>query len=317
MFPSSDSNPFPHFPHHLYFSSSSLGQTNNNFISQTLFHHQQVYQSQILKQTFDDGKQENGVPINLFDGTTSSNTKAEFVSENMNVYGDNYQYAPLDIIPARCQPPGKKDRHSKIVTAQGPRDRRVRLSIDIAKKFFGLQDMLGFDKASKTLDWLLTKSKIAIEEVAQSKMKNTHIESDPEMMTNDVSGKGKRSAKEYNRVKARERARERTRRKKMCILADHNNLYDHTLISPSTSNSNQSLPLSKMGDCKISEVDLDTNCHVHSNLFPQVSSCKELHQIKKNNFNSSSSMYDGPSNNSCPQDHFFPCTSTSNWESNT
>ncbi|XP_071692677.1 uncharacterized protein [Rutidosis leptorrhynchoides] len=66
----------------------------------------------------------------------------------------------------------KKDRHSKILTAQGPRDRRVRLSIDISKKLFGLQDLLGFDKASKTLDWLFTKSKTAIKELVQE-MKHT------------------------------------------------------------------------------------------------------------------------------------------------
>nr|AXM04994.1 cycloidea-like protein [Scorzonera sinensis] len=63
----------------------------------------------------------------------------------------------------------KKDRHSKIFTAQGPRDRRVRLSIDISRKFFGLQDLLGFDKASKTLDWLFTKSKTAIKELLEEK----------------------------------------------------------------------------------------------------------------------------------------------------
>ncbi|KAL8232205.1 hypothetical protein R6Q57_001983 [Mikania cordata] len=56
----------------------------------------------------------------------------------------------------------KRDRHSKINTARGPRDRRMRLSLDVAKKLFGLQDLLGFDKASKTVDWLLTKSRSAI-----------------------------------------------------------------------------------------------------------------------------------------------------------
>ncbi|KAJ0457564.1 putative transcription factor TCP family [Helianthus annuus] len=61
----------------------------------------------------------------------------------------------------------KKDGHSKIHTAQGPRDRRVRMSIDVARKFFYLQDLLGFDKASKTLDWLFTKSKIAIKELVE------------------------------------------------------------------------------------------------------------------------------------------------------
>ncbi|KAK7364728.1 hypothetical protein VNO80_13469 [Phaseolus coccineus] len=65
--------------------------------------------------------------------------------------------------------PAKKDRHSKIYTSQGLRDRRVRLSIEIARKFFDLQDMLGFDKASNTLEWLFNKSKRAIKELARSK----------------------------------------------------------------------------------------------------------------------------------------------------
>ena len=67
----------------------------------------------------------------------------------------------------------KKDRHSKIDTAQGLRDRRVRLSIGVARQFFDLQDMLGFDKASKTLDWLLKKSRRAIKELVQEKKVNT------------------------------------------------------------------------------------------------------------------------------------------------
>lgn len=58
--------------------------------------------------------------------------------------------------------PSNRDRHSKINTARGLRDSRIRLSIDVAKRFFGLQDLLGFDKASKTVDWLLTESKTAI-----------------------------------------------------------------------------------------------------------------------------------------------------------
>ncbi|CAA2980441.1 Hypothetical predicted protein [Olea europaea subsp. europaea] len=61
----------------------------------------------------------------------------------------------------------KRDRHSKINTAHGPRDRRMRLSLDVARKFFGLQDMLGYDKASKTVDWLLKNSRSAIRELIQ------------------------------------------------------------------------------------------------------------------------------------------------------
>ncbi|XP_070047969.1 transcription factor CYCLOIDEA-like [Nicotiana tomentosiformis] len=64
----------------------------------------------------------------------------------------------------------KKDRHSKINTAKGPRDRRIRLSIDIARNFFNLQDMLRFEKASKTLEWLLIKSKSDIKELSKSRI---------------------------------------------------------------------------------------------------------------------------------------------------
>ncbi|CAH1422339.1 unnamed protein product [Lactuca virosa] len=67
----------------------------------------------------------------------------------------------------------KKDRHSKINTAQGPRDRRMRLSLDVAKRFFRLQDMLGFDKASNTVDWLLMKSKPAIQDLLPQQLDRT------------------------------------------------------------------------------------------------------------------------------------------------
>ncbi|XP_040997735.1 transcription factor TCP12-like [Juglans microcarpa x Juglans regia] len=61
----------------------------------------------------------------------------------------------------------KRDRHSKINTARGPRDRRMRLSLEVARKFFGLQDMLGFDKASKTVEWLLLQAKPEIKKLAR------------------------------------------------------------------------------------------------------------------------------------------------------
>ncbi|CAA7053076.1 unnamed protein product [Microthlaspi erraticum] len=64
--------------------------------------------------------------------------------------------------------PSRTDRHSKIKTAKGTRDRRMRLSLDVAKELFGLQDMLGFDKASKTVEWLLTQAKPEITKIAKS-----------------------------------------------------------------------------------------------------------------------------------------------------
>ncbi|KAL1291829.1 hypothetical protein HN51_060331 [Arachis hypogaea] len=83
--------------------------------------------------------------------------------------GGAHHHFGISSLLAKKPAAAKKDRHSKIYTAQGLRDRRVRLSIEIARKFFDLQDMLGFDKASNTLDWLFTKSKKAIKELARSK----------------------------------------------------------------------------------------------------------------------------------------------------
>nr|ACC54348.1 CYCLOIDEA-like 3 [Gerbera hybrid cultivar] len=134
----------------------------------------------------------------------------------------------------------KKDGHSKIYTAQGPRDRRVRLSIEIAQKFFVLQDLLGFDKASKTLDWLFTKSKTAIRElveemkhcssssvtdqcevVFQETMKEGSDEEDKGQQKKSapmcLDGKKKKTTRKYksgvSRAEASARARERTKEK--------------------------------------------------------------------------------------------------------
>ncbi|KAL8118535.1 transcription factor DICHOTOMA-like [Apium graveolens] len=135
-----------------------------------------------------------------------------------------------------------KHRHRKIVTAQGSRDRRVRLSIQIARRFFDLQDNLGYDKASQTISWLLDKSKSAIEEIAKIKQSRCTIattELEKDIEAGEIGGSLKRNssvsssstssgAKEIEvsmqqqhsiylakqlRAKARERARERTKAK--------------------------------------------------------------------------------------------------------
>ncbi|KAF5763713.1 putative transcription factor TCP family [Helianthus annuus] len=152
----------------------------------------------------------------------------------------------------------KKNRHSKIFTARGPRDRRVRLSISISKKFFGLQDLLGFDKASKTLDWLFTKSKAAIKDLVEE-MKHTsssalsdkceEVFMEKKPVGKCVNGNKKKktthkqksrfhvniAARNHKRAEARSRARARTseklRIKKLNndiknVLDDHNYCYD-------------------------------------------------------------------------------------------
>ncbi|KDP36275.1 hypothetical protein JCGZ_09840 [Jatropha curcas] len=62
---------------------------------------------------------------------------------------------------------GRKDRHSKVCTAKGPRDRRVRLSANTAIQFYDVQDRLGYDRPSKAVDWLIKKAKAAIDELAE------------------------------------------------------------------------------------------------------------------------------------------------------
>ncbi|CAH9067581.1 unnamed protein product [Cuscuta europaea] len=119
----------------------------------------------------------------------------------------------------------KKDRHTKIMTAQGQRDRRVRLSITIAQKFFHLQDTLGLDKPSKTLNWLLAKSKQAIEELTHATAESSPSSAVKDGVSTETSktrgracsikvgvNKSNDVAKE-SRAKARARARERTIKK--------------------------------------------------------------------------------------------------------
>ncbi|GMJ11417.1 TCP family transcription factor 4, maternal effect embryo arrest 35 [Hibiscus trionum] len=62
---------------------------------------------------------------------------------------------------------GRKDRHSKVCTAKGPRDRRVRLSAHTAIQFYDVQDRLGYDRPSKAVDWLIKKAKSAIDKLAE------------------------------------------------------------------------------------------------------------------------------------------------------
>ncbi|KAG6405578.1 hypothetical protein SASPL_133169 [Salvia splendens] len=131
-----------------------------------------------------------------------------------------------DQIPtaAAAPPPrrraGKKDRHSKICTAQGIRDRRMRLSLQAARKFFDLQDMLGYDKASKTIEWLFAQSSEAIKELAHVKSESFLSECEDLSGIEEISSsavipfpdKASSSAKAL-REKARARARRRTQEK--------------------------------------------------------------------------------------------------------
>ncbi|KAL6143609.1 hypothetical protein ACLB2K_054304 [Fragaria x ananassa] len=60
---------------------------------------------------------------------------------------------------------GGKDRHSKVCTVRGLRDRRVRLSVPTAIQLYDLQDRLGLNQPSKVVDWLLDAAKDDIDQL--------------------------------------------------------------------------------------------------------------------------------------------------------
>lgn len=87
---------------------------------------------------------------------------------------------------------GRKDRHSKVCTAKGPRDRRVRLSAHTAIQFYDVQDRLGYDRPSKAVDWLIKKAKAAIDELDELPPWN------PETVANTAANTKTRAAAQQN-----------------------------------------------------------------------------------------------------------------------
>ncbi|MCO5553818.1 hypothetical protein L7F22_007344 [Adiantum nelumboides] len=66
-----------------------------------------------------------------------------------------------------------KDRHSKVKTSKGMRDRRVRLSVSTALQFYDIQDRLGFQQPSHVFEWLMQKAKYGIDELPPSSIQNS------------------------------------------------------------------------------------------------------------------------------------------------
>lgn len=65
---------------------------------------------------------------------------------------------------------GGKDRHSKVTTVKGLRDRRVRLSVQTAIQLYDLQDKLGFNQPSKVVDWLINAAQHEIDKLPPLQM---------------------------------------------------------------------------------------------------------------------------------------------------
>nr|AXM04974.1 cycloidea-like protein [Adenocaulon himalaicum] len=234
------SNPFPQLP-----SSFHVFPPQNSFFElekDGVFFNHHKHNNQFVSGDCFLHAYNNLAPPPITDNITPC--KQDFVREQQYCDDNSHLLESVIYSPKKKMTTSKKDGHSKIYTAQGPRDRRVRLSIEIAKKFFVLQDLLGFDKASKTLDWLFSKSKTAIKElveemkhcssssvtdqcevVFQETMKDGSDEEDKVQKKKSVlmcvKGKRKKTTRKYksgvhvnqSRAEARARARERTKEK--------------------------------------------------------------------------------------------------------
>ncbi|XP_058081336.1 transcription factor TCP5-like [Magnolia sinica] len=84
---------------------------------------------------------------------------------------------------------GGKDRHSKVCTIRGLRDRRVRLSVPTAIQLYDLQDRLGLNQPSKVVDWLLSAAQEDIDKLPPLQMLPEHFIQYPQpvMVSHEVN----------------------------------------------------------------------------------------------------------------------------------
>ncbi|XP_020574888.1 transcription factor TCP2-like [Phalaenopsis equestris] len=147
---------------------------------------------------------------------------------------------------------GGKDRHSKVFTSKGLRDRRVRLSVSTAIEFYDLQDRLGFDQPSKAIEWLIKAASSAIAELpslvssfpelAGGRMNaetgKMIAEAEPGCSSTSETSKGSvlSLSRSEIRIKARERARLRTAKDKEEKEEDDGDHLDATEQHPQNMN---------------------------------------------------------------------------------
>ena len=84
---------------------------------------------------------------------------------------------------------GGKDRHSKVRTIRGLRDRRIRLSVPTAIQLYDLQERLGLNQPSKVVDWLINAAQHAIDELPLLQMpaENYVQDSQPTAASHEVA----------------------------------------------------------------------------------------------------------------------------------
>lgn len=104
------------------------------------------------------------------------------------------------------------DRHSKIAVKNRLRHRRTRLSIEVARQLFDLQDMLRVERASKAVEWLLRLARPEITKLRRERYPGLNSEGEavgdsgldvePAEQSQKTSSTGKNKKKEYRRSRS-------------------------------------------------------------------------------------------------------------------
>ncbi|KAK9684407.1 hypothetical protein RND81_10G208000 [Saponaria officinalis] len=159
---SEETNPFSYFDH---LQSPLYYYDIENYVDLISNHDLTMIEQEPLQATNSPVITDDSSILELTTTTTTTTAKMDSSSNNNR---------PSVVRGTKRKRTCKKDRHSKIRTAHGLRDRRMRLSLEVARSFFKLQDMLGFDKGSRTVEWLLNQSKEAIDELVEGRTKNNN-----------------------------------------------------------------------------------------------------------------------------------------------
>ncbi|KAJ0232890.1 Transcription factor TCP2 [Hirschfeldia incana] len=181
-----------------------------------------------------------------------NNNNGDIVDNNSNNRLSRWHHNSSRIIRV-SRASGGKDRHSKVWTSKGPRDRRVRLSVSTALQFYDLQDRLGYDQPSKAVEWLIKAAEDSISELPSLNNTNFPMNGDENQIPT-VTGASPAAANSLSksacssnsdtsknssglslsrselRDRARERARERTA-KETKERDGHNNNNNHSTTS--------------------------------------------------------------------------------------
>ncbi|KAL0013075.1 hypothetical protein SO802_000144 [Lithocarpus litseifolius] len=100
----------------------------------------------------EDGKVEVVTRLSSTTGGPVESDAADVANVNTNGLR-GWQKSSGIIMVSRASP--SKDRHRKVWTSKGLRDRRVTLSVHTAIQFYDVQDRLGYDRPSKAVEWLI------------------------------------------------------------------------------------------------------------------------------------------------------------------